>query len=452
MKGYIRMKKIKIALILFLTVTISGSLFSQSSPGVTFLRMPVGSRAQAMGEAYTALSNDANGIFYNPAGMGFGFYRELMLSHSEWFQDIAIENIAFLYPFKGTWTVGAGFSYLHMPELTRYTVDPATGGPLEDGKFSVYNMVITTGVSVRLNDYIALGTNIKFYQDHLESVSAQGIAFDVGIQTRLRDTGLQVGFALQHLGPSVTYLAAKESLPLTYRLGMAYKFRNIDGTIAMDVVKSKGREVHFLPGIEFGFLNSFYLRSGYQITEREGMGLTAGFGLKVLDRHKINYVYIPYGDLGNTHRAELIFSFGTRGFKTTTAKTEKTTRNDEAVTEINNQLKPEQTGSVRSRHISRTTNNSSYQRLTPPSGVKLVELNNEKMMLTWNSLPGRNIKYLIYAKRAGNADWIKVTSKPISETYQIFNTKKSGIKLIFVVTAISDDKESDFSDAVELQM
>ncbi|GBU22564.1 hypothetical protein R80B4_02474 [Fibrobacteres bacterium R8-0-B4] len=37
---------------------------------VVTLGFPVGARPTAMGEAFTGLANDANAIFYNPAGLG----------------------------------------------------------------------------------------------------------------------------------------------------------------------------------------------------------------------------------------------------------------------------------------------------------------------------------------------------------------------------------------------
>ncbi len=48
------------------------SYFNKEAIGTTsadFLNLPIGARAAAMGGAYTAISEDASGIFWNPAGL-----------------------------------------------------------------------------------------------------------------------------------------------------------------------------------------------------------------------------------------------------------------------------------------------------------------------------------------------------------------------------------------------
>jgi len=286
----------------------SGFLQAQKAPGATFLRMPVGSRAQAMGDAYTAVAASANGIHYNPAGMGFGLSRELMLFHSKWIQDISLENITFLYPFNSRWSIGSSVSFLHMPQLTRYEIDLLTGGPLENGTFSIYDLVFLAGIGFRITDHIALGTNLKFFEERIESISARGFAFDVGFLTRLPHSGISFGFSVQNLGAPVKYVAQEESLPLTYRAGLAFQFSDL-ALIAFDVSKTAGQKIQYLPGLEISLANSFYLRGGYRMANYEGSGITAGFGLRLIDNHQLNYTYIPYGDLGDSHRGELILSF-----------------------------------------------------------------------------------------------------------------------------------------------
>ncbi|RMI03382.1 MAG: hypothetical protein D6681_10050 [Calditrichaeota bacterium] len=418
--------------------------------GAAFLRLPVGSRAEALGGAYTALSRDANGLYYNPAGLGFGQNRQLMLFHSRWFQDISIENLTFLFPFNGRWTIGSGVTYLHMPDLVRYEIDPTTGGPLENGSFSVYNLVITTGVGFRLNDYLSIGTNIKFFQDHLESVTGQGIAVDVGLQTRLPGFGLSLGLAVQHLGPGVKYIEATEALPTTYRAGLAYRFPQLDGTVAVDVVKARGREMQFLPGVEFGLLNSFYLRGGYQFAEREGSGITAGFGLHLVNDHQVNYVYVPYGDLGDTHRAELIFHLGTAASERPAHRSPATSSVPDK--KVRKALADKPSSQRQPSPKNRVTSPSRPQRLVPPASLKVDRLEGNKIKLSWNPLPVPGVKYLIYARLEGRSEWIKVTPQPIATNYQIFNARKTGIRLFFVVTAVKNDQESDFSEPVIIQM
>jgi len=445
-----------------LALLIGVSLQAQQTPGVTFLQMSVGSRAQAMGEAFTAVASSANGVHYNPAGMGFGLNRELMFYHSRWFQDISVENVTFLYPFNSRWSIGSSISYLHVPQFTRYEVDPLTGGPVENGTFSVYDLVFLTGIGFRVTDDVALGANLKLFQEQLESVSARGFAVDLGLLTRVPHTGLRMGLAVQHLGPAVKYMARSELLPLTYRGGLAYQFRSFNGLIALDVAKTIGKDIQFLPGMELGLTNSFYLRGGYQVADNlAGSGMAAGFGLRLLDDHQVNYVYVPYGDLGDTHRAELILHLGSvpsekELFKATPQSNKPMAR----AKEILNKPEPPKTVAlpepkprpVETPRPAPETKIRPADKLSPPSAVTVSKLPDGKMKLSWNAASNPGVAYNIYAKPAGGTRWIKITTRPIEENQQLFTQRKSNLSLLFVVTSVRGDEESDFSDPAILKL
>lgn len=479
MKSNLMRRVLRYAIVTSLALAGLTPLSAQISAGATFLRMNIGSHAQGMGNAYTAIAASTNGMHYNPAGMGFGSDREVMFFHSKWFQDISVENITFMYPFTTRWSLGTSISYLHMPELTRYEIDPASGGPVETGKFRVYNMIAMAGVGFRVSDHMSLGTNVKFFQEQLESVTAEGVAFDVGLLTRVPNTGLRFGAAVQHIGPPVKYIEKSEVLPMTYKAGMALKFAG-NSTVAVDVAKTVGKEVEVLPGLELGLSDNFFMRGGYQFSNNasESNGFAAGFGLELLDEHRINYVYVPYGDLGDTHRAEVVFHLGSassgksrygevnsvstpsndRARDIINAPAERTAssdipggssarRADEPVQSRNAATKPlppaETPGVI-------DLDNDPNFRPAPPTGMALTMLDDGKMKLSWDASLRRNVAYHIYARPLDGSKWIRVTREPVAHNYQVFAQTKSGVSLMFVTTAVFNDRESDFSETVSL--
>ncbi len=432
------MKRMSIQLflmILILTgITFHSGVKAQVTTGAAFLRMTIGSRAQAMGDAYTGLARHVAGMYYNPAGLGFSLTREIMLFHAQWFEDIALENLSGIYPVDGKLTFGAGISYLHLPEITRYEIDPVSGGPLKNGTFGVADFILTVGMGYKLGSNLGLGANVKYFQEKLENVSAQGVAFDLGVLAKLPIDFLSVGFAVQNLGPKLKYQAYQEELPLTYRIGMAYQLPDYDATITIDGVKTKGVDWQILPGIEIGFMNSFYIRGGYQFTNREGNGMTAGFGLKLLNRYKINYVYSPYGDLGDTHRGELIFTLGTPGFRTQYAHSSpETSPSRKQATKI----------------LSRTTE-APNNFLPIPTKINISKVDNGKILLTWKAVDRAGVKYNVYVRKAGSDKWIRVTKQPIRETYKLFKPRKKNFHLEFSVTAVYGAEESNFSKKIDI--
>src|SRR5436189_12209 len=54
-----------------------------------FLKIPVGPRAIGMGAAFVAVSDDATAPYWNPAGMVYLPYREVVAMHSEKFGSLA---------------------------------------------------------------------------------------------------------------------------------------------------------------------------------------------------------------------------------------------------------------------------------------------------------------------------------------------------------------------------
>lgn len=67
-----------------------------------FLKVPVGPRAIALGGAFTAVSDDATAPYWNPAGMVYLPYREVMFQHAERFGSLLNQDyLAGVFPLGG---------------------------------------------------------------------------------------------------------------------------------------------------------------------------------------------------------------------------------------------------------------------------------------------------------------------------------------------------------------
>jgi len=441
MKRYIR-QNILLLIIAFAVLGNGFPVYSQGNAAIPFLKINIGSRAEAMGGAYTAIANGPNALYYNPAGLGLSVNREIMLYHTQWFSNISVENLTFVYPFSSRWSFGSGLSFLHMPTFDRYEIDPATGGPLEAGKFSAYDMVFTAGLGIHVIDNIYLGSNLKIIREKLASVNATGFAADFGILATIPASGIRMGFAVQNLGSKIQYLATKSALPLTYRAGIAYQFQHGNNVIALDVIKPIDEAVQFLPGVEVGISENFSIRGGYQPTQHEANGFSAGFGLQMPEGFKINYAYTPYGDLGDAHRAELIINIG--GVATKTAASSESRENNEKT------LKAREKINATKRDVSSSSIPLSkvMAQLAPPENLKILNSGDDKMKITWGPVELENIKYNVYAKHSNGDKWIKLTPNPIGRNFQLFTLKRTKVRLVFAVTTVRDGLESKFSTSI----
>src|SRR2546428_575593 len=70
--------------------------------GGEFLKVPVGARAVGMGGAFVAVADDATAPWWNPAGLVFLPYREVIPQHSERFGSLVNHDyLGGVFPLGG---------------------------------------------------------------------------------------------------------------------------------------------------------------------------------------------------------------------------------------------------------------------------------------------------------------------------------------------------------------
>lgn len=222
--------------------------------GLTVFRslyIPSGGRAEAMGSAFTALSNDISFFDYNPAASAILENTEAAVSHNAWIADSALETLAFTQR-SGTTGYGAALRCFYVP-FTEYNI---FGERVSRGYYSESIAAINASHTF-LSGYdfkgVTVGANIKGgyrsvpdYADNItnEVISGSGLAQsaftvmgDIGVLLRFngakfyssRDTNINVGFAITNLGAAFTNLGSDSGLqtdsglPSKAALGLSYK-------------------------------------------------------------------------------------------------------------------------------------------------------------------------------------------------------------------------------------
>lgn len=409
---------------LFILFSISNYSVSegQGTSAFNFLQMNIGSRAQGLGNAFTAVSGDINGIYYNPAISAFAFRPTLMLYHAQWFEDISIENVSFLFPNVNNFAFSIGLSYLHFPDIEGYDINLITGEAIPLESFQVYNFISQLGISYKASRAFSIGIQAKYLIEKIENVSASGFAFDIGLLYKLPVDFLSFGASVQNLGPNIKYEMQKEKLPLTYRLGLAYQIPYSRVLFSVDGVKIIDEDWRIHPGVEVGLIQNFTLRAGYQFQQDIGDGYNFGFGINFMDDYNINYVFAPYGELGSTHRAEFVINFGEFG-KQQVSSARRASKSPEVKKLITS------------------------SKLPVPSGLK-AEQRGDKIILRWNSSFISGSKYNIYVKVSGKKGVVKISKKPLVSTQFSLTPNVAQINLLFYVSVVIDKKESYLSKPI----
>lgn len=263
-----------------------------------------------MAEAFTGVSGDVHGLYYNPAGLSSMARPEASLMHNAYFVDTTYQTAVFAMPHKSLGTFGLGLYSLNVQDIEKRTED--TDSPT--GLFEAQNQALVLSYARRLGDLWAFGLNAKYMTEKIDDQSASAMGADVGLNYRKPQTPWELGAAIRHLGTEPKFDSVGDPLPMTVSLGSSYRLLDERLLLALAVDAPRDEDPLARVGVEFAqmFGESFgsSLRAGYRSGRESGdlSGFSAGAGFSVRGLH-FDFAWIPLGDLGDTFRYSLMLRF-----------------------------------------------------------------------------------------------------------------------------------------------
>ncbi len=299
------MTRTKIFLLIVIITAFSVSAQTENaSTGLAFLKLGVGGRAIGMGEAYSALSNDASGVYYNPAGISFSTGDEVTLMHKQWVFGTTTEFLGSTIHSK-SFTFGFGLNSTNVDGIEiRQQPGPA------EGTFGLHDLAISAAASWRIDTSLSIGATGKFLYEKIYVNESDGAAFDIGARYQYNGN-LSFAAVIANIGSMSTLLNEAIVLPANVRLGVAFQSTIADNfglTLASDALKTfKDTGTRIDLGSEVVYNSFLALRAGYQFGY-DAKGFSAGFGIHY-GLVQVDYAFVPFlDDLGNTHTFALTFS------------------------------------------------------------------------------------------------------------------------------------------------
>ena len=278
--------------------------------GFLFLRLGNGARAGGMGEAFTAVADDATSIYWNPAGMANVRGVELNLTHSEWLQGIRFEQVSVVNEMFGG-TAGISFTGVYYGAMDRYGSFPS----LEpDGTFAPYDLSFSGGYAYDVLPNLSVGATAKLIYEKIDFESATGWAVDAGLLHRSMIKGLTLAASMLNLGPQASFITEKFYPPFQLRGGACYRYDAawLRGglLLAADAVFPNDGDAKLHMGMEYRYRNMLSVRAGYKANYYT-QGPTLGVGVYYRS-FRFDYAFMPMEfDLGDSHRFSLnVFSPG----------------------------------------------------------------------------------------------------------------------------------------------
>jgi hypothetical protein len=195
-------------------VLLAAAAEAQAQTAAISLAIPPTARANAMGEAYVALADDATGAWWNPGGLGFLTRRDASVTHAQLVPDLADDVFhdffTFAVPVRNVGTFAASLVYLS------YGQSEATGFSQESfGTFRSYEFSPAISYGVALGNQLGIGVTFKYIRVQLApdlptlppgAGTGSTVAADAGILWKVPGNRLNLGLALQNQGPNITFI------------------------------------------------------------------------------------------------------------------------------------------------------------------------------------------------------------------------------------------------------
>jgi len=282
--------------ILVFALNISSSAGGSGTTAANFLKIGVGARAAAMGDAFTVIVDDSTSLYWNPAGLAKMEKRQFSATYNMWFAGINQGYLGMGFPLSGEGIVAGGMNYVDMGD---FDGRDEAGNPT--GTFTASALNCQLGYANRVGEKLIWGISAGLVQDTIADDIKSTYAANFGLLFETSES-LSLGLALQNIGGQL----GGDPLPFVAKIGMAYTWQSL--LLALDIAKPADNDLYYCAGIEWWIMDGIALRAGYKTNQDIGEGLTAGFGF---DKGKIrfDYAYVPYGELGNTHKVSLGMSF-----------------------------------------------------------------------------------------------------------------------------------------------
>jgi len=280
----------------------------------------VGGRALGLGGAYTALAKDVSAIYWNPAGLANIEYPQVMLMHSQLFQNAVNYNFAgFALPMGESRTLGFGIVRVSVDDIIVTKVPypdrplggdnrPDTAKVISDAEYAFY-----FSYAIKRSERFSYGGNVKVMHKGVGDHSAWGLGFDISML--YNPTGkLFVGANLNDATSTILAwdTGRKEIIVPALKLGATYPVTLpiLGGYVspAVDIeMRFEGRDyaaqvaagpvsadIHF--GGEYQFKELLAVRIG-----SDAGNFAAGAGIR-LPKLQIDYAFMRHDDLDASHR------------------------------------------------------------------------------------------------------------------------------------------------------
>jgi hypothetical protein len=306
--------------------------------GATDLLVNGWAQSSGWGSVNVASITGVESAFINIAGTAFTKKTEFVFARTSLFKgaDISMNSFGLVQHVGESGAIGLTLASTSLGNFDYTTTDNPEGNL---GTFSPQATNIGLSYAKEFSHSIYGGINVKAISESTPNLSAQGVAFDAGIQYVTGKTdNIHFGVALKNVGPALSFsgdgLTAKVKtvttgydltianraeqfeLPSLLNIGLAYDFKIDDNnkvTAAGSFVSNSFTNDQYIVGLEYGFRTYLHLRAGYNYVQNDRITgtatspispVSAGFSIQIPfgkagSSFAIDYSYRPVVNIGD---------------------------------------------------------------------------------------------------------------------------------------------------------
>tara|TARA_B100000214_G_C23966232_1_gene627851 strand:+ start:560 stop:1594 length:1035 start_codon:yes stop_codon:yes gene_type:complete len=343
---------IKRKYIILLTFSLSMAQNNIATTSAAFLEIGPGARSLGMGSSFVSVADDANSLYWNPAGIVNIQKNEVQSFYSPWLVETQYYYNTAVVPMGALGSIGVSFTAVTMDEMMVRTVQEPN--PSEYGqRFDAGNIAMGIAYAKKLTDRFSFGVQAKFIQEKIWQMSAQGLAIDIGTLF-ITKKDLRIGMSVSNFGGKLgmegvntlvdidvdeniygnndridgSLGTSKWPLPLMFRFGLSKNVKITNGLsilVSGDAIHPNNNPEYLNLGMELDVQDLLFLRVGrshtlYQLKFddlKNGIGpeqgLSFGGGLKYqIPRGpivKVDYVLTDFGVFKNVEGYSISLTF-----------------------------------------------------------------------------------------------------------------------------------------------
>lgn len=255
----------------------------------SYAQLNPGAKQISLSNSDVALSNDVFSVFNNPAGLSQFNWREIGVYYSPapfGLTELANGYVAYSEPFNfGTLALG-GMTY----------------------GFELYReSKISLGYSYNYENKFFAGVTFNYHMFSIQNYGSAGALYlNLGGLAYI-SSELRWGFAIYNLNRA-SVGNDDDQIPVIFSTGFSYDLIN---SLIINLAVEK--DIRYKPSVQFGLeydiIEYLSLRIGFQ---NEPARYTAGVGINY-SIISLDYTVFTHQELGLTHQAGLIISFGKNG-------------------------------------------------------------------------------------------------------------------------------------------